>query len=141
MHWDISPCVFNFLRKLEKQKFPQNGMPNYRKFFVKCVHHEQFLLNWQFSAFQSPTPTVKWVKILEWLLSFYMFSGTLLKIYNICRKKTRTRERTFSSHCWYRMRHLSYKYFLIEKPCIIKWNQNKEFLKFSLQYCLQRYKD
>ena len=29
MHWGISPCVFNFLWKLEEQKFPQNGMPNF----------------------------------------------------------------------------------------------------------------
>ena len=130
MHWDISPClVFNSLWKLEEQKSPQNGMPNFRKFcakvsftywkiLVKCLHHEQFLLNWQFSTFQPPTPSVKWVKILEWLLSFYMFSGTPLKIYHICRKKTRIRERTFSLHCCYRI-----------------------FLKFSLQYCLLRYKD
>ena len=132
MHWDISPCVFNFLWKLEEQKFPQNRMPNFRKFcaklsfayrkiLIKCVHHKQFLLNWQFSAFQPPTHIVKWVKTLEWLLSFYMFSGNPLKIYHICRKKKiRTRERTFSSHCWYRMRHRSYQSFLIEKPCIIK---------------------
>ena len=108
MHWDISLCVFNFLWKLEEQKFPQNGkehkfsqngMANFWKFcaklsfaywkrLVKRLRHEQFLLNQQFSAFQPPTPSVKWVKILEWLLSFYMFSGTPLKIYHICRKKT-----------------------------------------------------
>ena len=126
-----SPCVFNFFWKLEEQNFPQNGMPNFRKLcaklsfaywkiLVKCLHHEQFLLNWQFSTFQPPTPSVKWVKILEWLLSFYTLSGTPLKIYHICRKQNRTRERTFSSHCWYRMRHLSYESFLIKNPCIIK---------------------
>ena len=131
MRWDISVWVFNFLWKLEEQKFPQNGVPIFRKFcaklsftywkiLVKCLHHEQFLLNWQFSTFQPPTPSVKWVKILEWLLSFYMFSGIPLKIYHICRKKTSTQERTFSSHCWYWMRHLFYQSFLIEKPSIIK---------------------
>ena len=98
MQWDISLCIFNFLWKLEEQKFPQNGMPNFRKFcaklsfaywkiLVKYLHHEQFLFNWQFSTFQPPTPSVKWVKILEWLLGFYVFSRTPSKIYHICRKK------------------------------------------------------
>ena len=120
--------INNFL--LSNRHLHCNWMPNFRKFcaklsfaywkiLVKCLHHEQFLLNWQFSALQpplpAPIPSVKWVKILEWLLSFYTFSGTPLKIYHIC-----TRERTFSSHCWYRMSHLSYQSFLIEKPCIIK---------------------
>ena len=98
MQWDISLCIFNFLWKLEEQKFPQNGMPNFRKFcaklsfaywkiLVKYLHHEQFLFKWQFSTFQPPTPSVKWVKILEWLLGFYVFSRTPSKIYHICRKK------------------------------------------------------
>ena len=133
-----------------RAKIPTNGIPNFRKFcaklsfaywkiLVKFLHHRQFLLNWQFSTFQPPTPSVKSAKILEWLLSFYMFSGIALKIYHICRKKTSTQEWTFSSRCCYWMRHLSYQFFLIKKPSIIKKNQSREFLKFSLQYCLLRY--
>ena len=37
MHWDISLCIFNFLCKLEEQKFPQNRMPNFWKFCAKLM--------------------------------------------------------------------------------------------------------
>ena len=133
MHWDIFLCVFNFLWKFEEQKIPKNGMPNFRKFcaklsfaywkvLVKCLHHEQFLLNWQFSTFQPPTPCKVGENTGMITKFLYVFRDPFKNIPYLQKKKkkTSTQERTFSSHCWYWTRHPSYQSFLIEKPSIIK---------------------
>ena len=104
MHWGISLCLFNFLWKLQEQKFPQNGMPNFRKFYAKLNFAcWKILVNFTMSNF---------CLIDNFLLSGphpqHKMGENTGKIYHISRKKTRTQERTFSSHRWYWMRHLSY---------------------------------
>ena len=117
--------------KFEEQKFPQNGMPNLRKFcgkpsfaywkiLLKCQDHEQFLLNWHFFASQSTTPSVKLGESTGMITKFLYIFKCNLKSIPYLQKTTSTQELNFSSHFWYWMRHLSHQSFLIEKPSVVR---------------------